>query len=89
MELSEVRVGRSQDYLGPLQRLSDNMNTRKEVAEILKNYRMENINNKFESEEQSALQHFEVNKLLKLKIFLLFTLHWLFCRARNNWHMMV
>uniref|UniRef100_A0A336LND8 CSON015332 protein n=1 Tax=Culicoides sonorensis TaxID=179676 RepID=A0A336LND8_CULSO len=50
--------------LAPLQRLNDNMNSRKEVAEILKNYRMENIKHKFESEEQAALQHFESEKQL-------------------------
>lgn len=50
--------------LTPLQQLNDNMNSRKEVAEVLKNYRMENIRHKFESEEQAALQHFESEKQL-------------------------
>lgn len=40
------------------------MNGRKEVSEILKKYRMENIRHKFESEEQAALQHFESEKQL-------------------------
>lgn len=40
------------------------MNSRKEVAEVLKNYRMENIRHKFESEEQAALQHFVSEKQL-------------------------
>uniref|UniRef100_A0A336K949 CSON015332 protein n=1 Tax=Culicoides sonorensis TaxID=179676 RepID=A0A336K949_CULSO len=63
-QLNEVRGEKSQEYLAPLQRLNDNMNSRKEVAEILKNYRMENIKHKFESEEQAALQHFESEKQL-------------------------
>lgn len=63
-QLQEVRGGRSQEYLAPLQRLADNMNSRKEVAEILKNFRMENIRHKFESELQAARQHFEVSKII-------------------------
>lgn len=38
------------------------MRIRTEVAGILKNYRLENIRHKFLSEEQGALQHFEVKK---------------------------
>lgn len=60
-QLLEIRGGRSQEYLAPLQRLVDNMNSRKEVAEILKNFRIENIRNKFESELQASRQHFEVS----------------------------
>lgn len=51
---------RCQEYLLPLQRLSDNMQSRNEVADILKKLRMENISHKYHSEEQAALQHFEV-----------------------------
>ncbi|XP_053695613.1 breast cancer metastasis-suppressor 1-like protein [Sabethes cyaneus] len=65
-QLQEVRGGRSQEYLAPLQRLADNMNSRKEVAEILKNFRMENIRHKFESELQAARQHFESEKNLAM-----------------------
>lgn len=65
-QLQEVRGGRSQEYLAPLQRLADNMNSRKEVAEILKNFRMENIRHKFESELQAARQHFESEKHLAM-----------------------
>jgi breast cancer metastasis-suppressor 1 and related proteins len=42
------------------------MNSRKEVADILKKYRMENIKHKFESEEQAARQHFESEKSLAM-----------------------
>jgi breast cancer metastasis-suppressor 1 and related proteins len=52
----------SKEYLGPLQALSDRMNARKEVAEILKKYRLENIRHKFESEEQAAKQNHESEK---------------------------
>ncbi|XP_055544143.1 breast cancer metastasis-suppressor 1-like protein [Wyeomyia smithii] len=65
-QLQEVRGGRSQEYLAPLQRLADNMNSRKEVAEILKNFRMENIRHKFESELQAARQHFDSEKHLAM-----------------------
>lgn len=60
MQLSELRGGRSQEYLLPLQRLNENMRIRTEVAGILKQYRLENIRNKFVSEEQAARQHYEV-----------------------------
>jgi breast cancer metastasis-suppressor 1-like protein len=52
----------SKEYLGPLQALADRMNARKEVAEILKKYRLENIRHKFESEEQAARQNYESEK---------------------------
>lgn len=71
IQLSEVRGGRSQEYLGPLQQLDDNLKTRIEVAEILKQYRLENINHKYLSEEQAAKQHFEVKNLL-MQIFFFF-----------------
>lgn len=60
VQLTEIRGGRSQEYLAPLQRLNENMRIRTEVAGILKQYRLENIRHKFLSEEQGALQHFEV-----------------------------
>lgn len=65
-QLQDIRGGRSQEYLAPLQRLSDQMNSRKEVAEILKNFRMDNIRHKFESELQAARQHFESEKQLAM-----------------------
>lgn len=54
----------SQEYLGPLQALADRMNARKEVAEILKKYRLENIRHKYESEEQASRQNYESEKQL-------------------------
>ena len=60
IQLNEVRNGRSQEYLEPLKRLNDNVQSRVEVASILKKCRLENINHKFLAEEQASLQHFEV-----------------------------
>lgn len=62
MQLHEIENGKSQEYLGPLQELADRMNSRKEVAEILKKYRLDNIRHKYESEEQAALQNYESEK---------------------------
>lgn len=62
IQLSEVRGGRSQEYLQPLQSLLDTMDSRKEVADILKKYRLDNIRHKFESEILAAKQHFESEK---------------------------
>jgi breast cancer metastasis-suppressor 1 and related proteins len=60
----------SKEYLGPLQSLADRMNARKEVAEILKKYRLENIRHKFESEEQAARQNYESEKQIAVdKLF--------------------
>uniref|UniRef100_A0A2M4BZB5 Putative sds3-like protein n=1 Tax=Anopheles marajoara TaxID=58244 RepID=A0A2M4BZB5_9DIPT len=67
-QLQDVRGGRSQEYLMPLQRLADNMNSRKEVAEVLKNYRIENIQNKYSGEMQSAYQHFDSEKNLAMDV---------------------
>ncbi|XP_059619860.1 breast cancer metastasis-suppressor 1-like protein isoform X2 [Phlebotomus argentipes] len=48
------------------QRLNENMRIRTEVAGILKQYRLENIKNKFSSEEQAARQHYESEKHLAM-----------------------
>lgn len=83
-QLSEVRGGRSQEYLGPLQSLLDTMNSRKEVADILKKYRLENIRNKYECEKQAAGQHFEVSNYKSksiLKIILIISRF----RVKNFW----
>lgn len=72
MNLNDVRNGRSLEYLEPLKQLTETMQNRIEVAGVLKQYRMENINHKFWAEDQGAHQHFEVN----LKI--IFTSFWSF-----------
>ncbi|GLV35248.1 BRMS1 transcriptional repressor [Carabus blaptoides fortunei] len=63
-QLVEVKNGRSQEYIGRLQTLQDNMKIRTEVAGILRNYRLANINNKFDAEEQAAKQNFDSEKHL-------------------------
>ena len=60
---AEVRSGRSEEYLQPLKELDKVYKNRIEVAEILKRYRLENIEHKFLSEEQAALQNFEVSEI--------------------------
>lgn len=65
-QLHEIENGMSKEYLGPLQSLADRMNSRKEVAEILKKYRLENIRHKFESEEQAARQNYESEKQITI-----------------------
>lgn len=61
LHLNDVRNGRSQEYLEPLKQLTDAMQSRIEVAGVLKRLRLENINHKFLAEEQGARQHFEVS----------------------------
>ncbi|KAI4502905.1 hypothetical protein M0802_001949 [Mischocyttarus mexicanus] len=63
-KLGEVRLGKSEEYLIPLERLKENMKTKTEVAGILRQYRLQNIQNKFLAEEQAALQNFESEKEL-------------------------
>lgn len=63
-KLSEVRVGKSEEYLMPLERLKENMKTKQEVAEVLRQFRLQNIKNKYEAEEQAASQNFKSEKEL-------------------------
>lgn len=61
-KLGEVRVGKSEEYLIPLERLKENLKTKTEVAGILKQFRLNNILNKFYAEEQAATQNYESEK---------------------------
>lgn len=61
-KLSQVKVGKSEEYLVPLERLRQNMETKIEVAGILKQLRLQNIQNKYLAEEQAAMQNFESEK---------------------------
>lgn len=60
LKLAEVKVGKAQEYLQPLEELEDNMRIRIEVAGILRQYRLQNVNNQFDAEDQAAKQNFEV-----------------------------
>lgn len=57
-------MGKSEEYLVPLERLKENMKTKTEVAGILKQFRLQNIHNKFLAEEQASLQNFNSEKIL-------------------------
>ena len=61
-KLGEVRSGRAQEYLQPLEELQENMRIRTEVAGILRELRLTNIRNKYEAEEMAAKQNYEVLK---------------------------
>ncbi|XP_017775620.1 PREDICTED: breast cancer metastasis-suppressor 1-like protein [Nicrophorus vespilloides] len=63
-QLSEIKSERSQEYLVPLSELKENMRIRTEVAGILRQLRLDNIQHKFDAEEQAALQHLKSEKSL-------------------------
>lgn len=64
LQLSEVKSGKSPEYLVALAELQENMRIRIEVAGILRQLRLQNIANQYEAEEQAALQNFESEKSL-------------------------
>jgi len=68
-QLAEVKGGRSQEYLGPLQELQENMRIRTEVAGILRQLRLANIKNKYDADEQAAKQNLESEKSLAWDYF--------------------
>ncbi|XP_076273714.1 breast cancer metastasis-suppressor 1-like protein [Rhynchophorus ferrugineus] len=63
-QLTEVKAGKSPDYLIPLQQLEEQRRIRTEVAGILRQLRIENINNYYDAEKQAALQNLESEKNL-------------------------
>lgn len=63
-KLEEVRAGRAAEYLNPLSQLQENMRIRTEVAGILRELRIDSIQNKFESEVLAAQQNLESDKEL-------------------------
>ncbi|KAL1509817.1 hypothetical protein ABEB36_004497 [Hypothenemus hampei] len=63
-QLAEVKSGKSPDYLIPLRNLEEQKRIRTEVAGILRQFRLENLNNQYEAEKQAALQNFESEKSL-------------------------
>lgn len=83
-QLSEVRSGRSEEFVQPQKELDKVYRTRIEVADVLRKFRLQNIEHKYLSEEQAASQHFEVSKNV-LYISLFNDLHPFLDRARNKW----
>ncbi|XP_011303916.1 breast cancer metastasis-suppressor 1-like protein [Fopius arisanus] len=63
-KLREVRVEKSDEYLVPLQRLKENMETKTKVADVLRKMRLENIQIKFDAEERAAEQNLQNEKNL-------------------------
>lgn len=63
-KLIELKAGRAPEYLNPLAELQENMRISTEVAGILREYMMQNIQRKFESEEIAAKQNMESEKAL-------------------------
>ena len=60
-KLEEVKAESADDYLQPLEELKDNMRIRTEVAGILRELRLKNVNCQHEAEKRAANQNFEVN----------------------------
>ncbi|KAK4307052.1 hypothetical protein Pmani_021158 [Petrolisthes manimaculis] len=63
-KLEEVRVGVAPEYLIPLEELQDAMRVRLEVAYVLRQFRLQNINNKHEAELMASQQNFENEKVM-------------------------
>lgn len=62
-KLNEVRMGRAPEYLVPVDELQDNCRIRMEVAGVLRQYKLNNIRNNFEAEEQASNQNYQVSRL--------------------------
>ncbi|XP_063596737.1 breast cancer metastasis-suppressor 1-like protein [Penaeus indicus] len=63
-KLDEVRIEQAAEYLIPLEELREAMRVRLEVACILRQYRLQNINNKHEAEMLASKQNFENEKVM-------------------------
>ncbi|ALC48508.1 CG4400 [Drosophila busckii] len=63
-KLSEVRSGRSEEFVQPQKELDKVYRTRIEVADVLRKFRLDNIEHKYLSEVQASTQHFESEKQL-------------------------
>ena len=63
-KLTEVRAGRAQEYLQPLEELQLNMKNRMEVGAVLRELRLSNIQCKFEAEQMATEQNFQSEKEL-------------------------
>lgn len=59
-KLEEVKAETAEDYLQPLEELKDNLRIRTEVAGILRELRLKNVQCQHEAEKSAAKQNFEV-----------------------------
>lgn len=59
-KLEEVKAEIADEYLQPLEELKENMRIRTEVAAILRELRLKNVQCQHEAEKTAALQNFEV-----------------------------
>lgn len=62
-KLEEVTSECAMEYTGPVNELKDMCEIRIEVAGILRDCRLENVENKYNADEQAAVQHYESEKL--------------------------
>lgn len=58
--LEEVRAGIAQEYLAPLDELVANMEIRTQVAKVLRDFKLKNIQCLYEAEEYASRQNLEV-----------------------------
>lgn len=63
-KLAEVKAGRAQEYLQPLEELQINMKNRMEVSSVLREMRLANITCKYEAEQLATQQNYESEKRL-------------------------
>jgi len=64
LKLSQVRAGRSSEYVGPLQKLEENMQIRRQVAGVLKGFRTTALETKMEAESLAGKQNLESEKMI-------------------------
>lgn len=60
-KLEEVKAGKAQEYLQPLEELQDNMRIRTEVAGIMRQMKLDNIKCQYDAEMLANQQNFEVS----------------------------
>ncbi|KAL5008267.1 hypothetical protein ScPMuIL_013848 [Solemya velum] len=63
-KLDEVKAGRAKEFLNPLAQLKQEMMVRIQVAGIMREFQIQTINCKFESEELAATQNMQSEKIV-------------------------
>jgi len=62
LKLGQVRGGRSSEYVGPLKKLDENKQIRRQVAGVLKGFRTTALDTKIEAERLSGRQNYDSEK---------------------------